>query len=74
MQCPAMLLEGLPEERESVLNVRDRGLLRGEFQTTLGQEVFDHRLDGILQDAFRFACNDEVIRITVKVNGLTGRS
>src|SRR5215469_15429196 len=58
----------LAQEVETVLDMRDPGLLVGEFETPLGQEVCHERLDFILQQKPRRAGDDEVIRIANQVN------
>src|SRR5262249_17801047 len=55
----AVAPDRLPKEVEAVLDVRDPGLLVGEFQTPLGQEVLHERLDLILQQEPRCAGDDE---------------
>src|SRR4051794_19606093 len=53
----------LAQEIEAVLDMRDPGLLVGEFETPLAQEVFHERLDFSSQEDPRCAGDDEVIRI-----------
>src|SRR4051794_40043789 len=49
----------LAQEVEAVLHRRDPGLLVGEFETPLLQELFHERLDFLLQQEPRRACDDE---------------
>src|SRR5262249_4689158 len=56
-------LERLPKKIEAVLAMRDSGLLVGEFETPLGQELLHERLDFIRKENPGRAGDDEVIRI-----------
>src|SRR6266566_4212889 len=64
----AMTPDRLPEKVEAVLQRRDPGLLVGEFETPLLQELFHERLDFIAQQKPRRARDNEVIRIAYKVD------
>jgi len=46
---------------EALIHMRDDGLLRREFQSTLAQEALDQRLHLIFQQFFRLAGDDEVV-------------
>src|SRR5262245_39728506 len=63
-----MTPDRLPKEVEAVLDMRDPGLLVGEFEAPLRQEVFHERLDFVLQQKPRRARDDEVIRIANQVD------
>ena len=58
----------LTQKVETALHLRDPGLLVGEFETPLCQEVCHERLDFILQQKPRRAGDDEVIRIANQVD------
>ena len=51
-QYPAELSNGLPEERKSISNVGDLGLLSRECKTTFHQEPFHRWFDSFFQQAF----------------------
>ena len=63
-----MLSKGLPEERTSLLDIGDYGLFLREDQSALSEEHLNRWLDSLLKQAFRFACDDEVIGITDEVD------
>jgi hypothetical protein len=63
LQDISNLTEGLPEELETVLDMRDRCLLLGEGQTALCKEPNDNGFDLCFQQVLRFAGDDKVIRI-----------
>src|SRR5271167_3647514 len=63
-----MTPDRLAQELEAVLDMRDPGLLVGEFETPLLQELFHERFDSIFEENLRRACDNEVIRITNQVN------
>ena len=63
-----MTPDRLAQEIEAVLDMRDPGLLVGEFETPLLQEVFHKRLDFIAQQKPRLARDNEVIRIANQVD------
>src|SRR5579871_1311590 len=52
----------LAQEVEAVVDLRDAGLLVGEFKTPLGQEVCHERSGFVTPKFLRGARNDEVIR------------
>ena len=52
-----------PRKSKPSVDMRDPGLLVGEFETPLLQEVFHERLDFTVQEDLRCARDDEVIRI-----------
>src|ERR1700732_3836515 len=54
----------LSEEIKAALHIRNDGLLRREFKTSFLQELLDQGLDLSFQYFFRFAGDDEVIRVT----------
>src|SRR5262249_36858208 len=64
----AMTPGRLPKEVEAVLDMRDPGLLVGEFETPLLQELLHERLDSVAQQNPRRARDDEVIRIAGQVD------
>lgn len=73
VQYSSLFSEGLPEERESVRNMRDQGLLWRESQTTLFKEGFNLWFDGLFQNGSGFSCDDEVIGVADEVDaGPTG--
>src|SRR6478609_8310006 len=55
----AMTPDRLAQEIEAVLDVRDAGLLVGEFETPLLQELFHERLHFVAQHKPRRARNNE---------------
>ena len=52
VQNPAMLAKGLPQEGESVADIRDHGLLFGKSKAALGKELFQSRFGMSFQQAF----------------------
>ena len=62
----------LSQEVEAVGDMRDPGLLVGEFETPLAQEVFHERLDFTAQEDPRCARDDEVIRIPDQMDLASG--
>src|SRR5271169_1050263 len=58
----------LSEEIKAVLHVRNDGLLRREFKTSFLQKMLDQGLDFSFQLFFRFAGDDEVIRVTDEID------
>ena len=58
----------LPKKVEAVLNMRDSGLLVGEFETPLLQELLHERFDFILKENLGRARDDEVVRIANQVD------
>ena len=63
-----MLADGLPEEGESVLAMREGGLVLRECKPPLGKERFDGWPDVLHQQPCGFACDDAVIGITHDVD------
>src|SRR5204862_2473649 len=64
----AMTPDRLAQEIEAVLNMRDPGLLVGEFETPLLQELCHERFDSIFEENLRRARDNEVIRLTNQVD------
>src|SRR5450755_1157658 len=54
-----MAPDRLAQEIEAVLNMRDPGLLVGEFETPLLQELFHERFDSIFEENLRRARDNE---------------
>src|SRR5574337_799966 len=68
MQCITVFTKSLPQERKSMFDVSDTGLLLREFETSFTQELFQSGFYMLFQNLFRFSGNNKVISIPHEID------
>ncbi|MGA1870920.1 MAG: hypothetical protein ACMUJM_20480 [bacterium] len=74
MECITMFAKSLPQERKSIFDVCDTGLLFSEIETPFTQELFCDGFYWLFQNRFRFSGNNKVISIPYEIDSLTSRN
>lgn len=61
-ELPSILPYMVPQKITAVLNVRNAGFLRGEFEPAFAEELLHQRCDFLFQEFVGASCTDEIIR------------